>query len=149
MKTNAGVATVIRAKPCARCGQADRVFYASHGSWCMECRKEAARESHQKAMREDPERRRTRNAKASWRSRLKKEYGMTAEAYDALLIGQGGECAICGVEPIEGERRFPVDHDHDTGAVRGILCDACNVGLGRFADDPERLRAAAAYVERG
>jgi hypothetical protein len=83
------------------------------------------------------------------KAKLKKKYGLTAAEYDALLADQGGGCAICaGIEP--GGRwntRFFVDHDHITGAVRGLLCNRCNVVLGNADDDPDRLRRAAAYLE--
>ena len=59
-----------------------------------------------------------------------------------MLEAQGGTCAICQSAPAEH-----VDHDHDTGAVRALLCFNCNGGLGQFRDDPAVLRAAADYVE--
>ena len=74
----------------------------------------------------------------------KARHGLTRDQYEALVEEQAGRCAIC---PREGDLR--VDHDHETGRIRGLLCDRCNRGLGFFADEPERLRAAAAYVEGG
>ena len=74
---------------------------------------------------------------------LKRRYGITAEEADEMLAEQGGLCAICRTEPAAH-----VDHDHDTGGVRELLCFNCNGGLGQFRDDPEVLRAAAEYVER-
>jgi hypothetical protein len=74
---------------------------------------------------------------------LKRRYGITAEEVDEMLEAQGGLCAICRTEPAAH-----VDHDHDTGEVRELLCFNCNGGLGQFKDDPEVLRAAASYVER-
>lgn len=77
------------------------------------------------------------------------KFGMTQADYDALLAKQGGGCAICSaVEP--GDRwnqHLHVDHDHETGAVRGLLCQFCNVMLGNGRDDPELLREGAAYIE--
>jgi len=73
---------------------------------------------------------------------LKRRYGITAQDADAMLERQDGLCGIC--------RRAPaghVDHDHETGAVRALLCFNCNGGLGQFKDDPAVLRAAAEYVE--
>jgi predicted nucleic acid-binding Zn ribbon protein len=75
-------------------------------------------------------------------------YGLSQDEYEAMLARQGGGCAICGTTDWPGKDHRPhVDHDHETKRVRGLLCDSCNQGLGRFADDPARLRAAAAYLE--
>lgn len=60
----------------------------------------------------------------------------------ALLARTLGECVICGAEC-----RTVVDHDHQTGYVRGGLCTNCNLGLGHFKDNPELLRLAALYLE--
>ncbi|MGY1679847.1 endonuclease VII domain-containing protein [Geodermatophilus sp. SYSU D01176] len=74
---------------------------------------------------------------------LKRRYGITAEEADVMFEAQGGLCAICRTAPAAH-----VDHDHDTGEVRELLCFNCNGGLGQFKDDPEVLRAAAHYVDR-
>ena len=86
---------------------------------------------------------------------LRKRYGMTVEDYNQLLLAQSGRCAICGTmtppllkETVSSGLSFSIDHDHRTGAVRGLLCGACNLGLGNFGDEPARLRAAAVYLER-
>lgn len=71
-------------------------------------------------------------------------YGITAEDYRALLVAQGGVCAIC--ERATGRtKRLAVDHDHDTGAVRGLLCSQCNyVVIGRY--DADALQRAIDYL---
>lgn len=61
---------------------------------------------------------------------LKKLYGITPERYSKMLQEQGGKCAICGGLPIQ--KRLAVDHDHETGKVRGLLCACCNMSLGQF-----------------
>lgn len=71
-------------------------------------------------------------------------YGLAPGTYEDLFEAQHGRCAICGRQP-EG-RNLSVDHNHTTGRVRGLLCGPCNRGLGFFADDPERLRAAILYL---
>jgi Recombination endonuclease VII len=71
-------------------------------------------------------------------------YGLTKEGYDRMLAQQHGACAICKRQPQE---TLCIDHDHDTGQVRGLLCRKCNLGLGFFDDSPSLLRAAAAYLE--
>lgn len=71
-------------------------------------------------------------------------YGLTKQELD-LLLAQHEMCAICKTDAW-GKKGPQVDHDHATGRVRGILCSNCNNGLGRFADDPVRLRAAADYL---
>lgn len=82
---------------------------------------------------------------------LKKLYGLTLEQLDQMLEEQDHKCAICGEEEsqvINGKTiRLAVDHCHDSGAVRGLLCMNCNRGLGLFKDDPARLKHAIAYLE--
>ena len=66
-----------------------------------------------------------RKSVANRKSHLKRTYGLTVEEYDAMLAAQGGGCAICG-RPPRADISLHVDHDHNTGAVRGILCFRCN-----------------------
>jgi len=76
-------------------------------------------------------------------------YGLSEEMFQELLTAQDGACAICRSTEWPGKNNAPhVDHCHTTGAVRGLLCGRCNVGLGQFKDDVQRLRAAIAYLER-
>ncbi len=78
--------------------------------------------------------------------RLRTKYGITLERYNDLLAAQGGGCAICSGDPGGRWNTFHVDHDHKTGVVRGLLCDACNKGLGLFRDNPRLLVWAARYL---
>jgi hypothetical protein len=82
------------------------------------------------------------------RSRSLRKYGLTLLDYDEMVKTQDGRCHICGTTDsgIAGEV-WAVDHDHVTKRVRALLCSDCNAGLGLFGDDPERLRAAAHYLE--
>jgi len=86
------------------------------------------------------------------RMNLKSHYGLTVEEYDRMFEAQGGVCAVCGkpADPdgVRSASRLHVDHDHETGRLRELLCIKCNRGLGYFADDPALLRAMAAYIER-
>ena len=78
-------------------------------------------------------------------SHLKRKYGITVADYEAMLAAQGGGCTICGAAERDGQS-LHVDHCHDTGAVRGLLCFTCNAGLGLFDHDRERLARAASYL---
>jgi Autographiviridae endonuclease VII len=73
-------------------------------------------------------------------------YGLTLAEREEMIEKQDGCCAICGFGFCP-EVRPHTDHCHDTGAVRGILCQGCNTGLGYFREDPKRLRAAIEYLE--
>lgn len=75
---------------------------------------------------------------------LVKTYGITQSEFEEMFAAQGGRCAIC--ESDDPTRHWTVDHDHLTGAVRGILCWHCNVGLGHFRDDALNIVAAADYL---
>lgn len=74
-----------------------------------------------------------------------KAYGVTPEQYRADVIGQAGRCLVCLMVPAKD---LVVDHDHATGRYRGLLCGRCNSALGYLADSPDRVRAAAGYLER-
>lgn len=90
---------------------------------------------------------RTKNAKTSregWTRRQLTEYGLTQEEFDKLT-SKG--CMICGGPP-NGRGRYVFDHDHTTGAFRGLLCSRCNVGLGHFLDDPVLLTKALKYLQK-
>ena len=71
---------------------------------------------------------------------LKSKYGITQNDYDEMYLAQEGKCSICGKE-----EKLEVDHNHDTGNVRGLLCKSCNMTL---AHDANWMRAALAYLER-
>jgi hypothetical protein len=73
---------------------------------------------------------------------LRRRYGLTQEDFEALLAWQGGVCAICGAPDPEH-----VDHDHEFGNVRGILCFNCNGGLGQFKDNEQSLARAIEYLK--
>jgi len=84
-------------------------------------------------------------------SRLERVYGITFSEYRKMYQAQAGKCAICETErPLSADRPLPfgVDHHHDTGQIRGLLCTNCNAGLGMFKDMIERFDNAKAYLER-
>ena len=97
-----------------------------------------------------PERKRAAAAVERKRKRIKK-YGITEAQYDAMLAQQGGQCSICRSDsPARRDSDIPlvVDHDHDTGEVRGLLCSLCNSGLGMFREQESFLQEAIAYLVR-
>ena len=81
-------------------------------------------------------------------NQLQHRYNLTLAEYDEILEAQGGGCAICGMTPEDNNRRLCVDHNHETGEVRGLLCSQCNLAIGNLCDDPETARQAMLYVRR-
>lgn len=81
---------------------------------------------------------------------LKKTYGMSEDDYNNLLEKQNGVCGICGTDKSWNNKtsHFYVDHCHDTGKIRGLLCNGCNSGLGHFKDSEIALEAAIRYLEK-
>ena len=76
-------------------------------------------------------------------------YGITVADFREMWNMQAGRCAICLCRLVDdGSRHTHVDHDHATGAVRGLLCVDCNVALGRFKDNPDNIKRAAEYLGR-
>lgn len=77
---------------------------------------------------------------------LKQRYGMTLEEYWRLDELQNHECALCGKEELEKD--LCVDHCHETGKIRGLLCGKCNRGIGMFGDNLEGVEKVVKYLKR-
>ncbi|MFE7072715.1 endonuclease VII domain-containing protein [Streptomyces sp. NPDC057620] len=145
-------------KPCRKCGvvkaltefslsrRATETTNAVYRSDCKACCSERTKQWFV----DNPGRAAANKRKAN----LAKNYGLTVAEYDALLRHQGGVCAVCGKgEPNAHGRtgkqfRLAVDHCHETGAVRGLLCQKCNRAIGLLGDDPVLMRKAISYLLR-
>lgn len=135
-------------KRCGRCREIKTLdnFQKSHGGgnrhgriWvCNDCRNDLLREHYQSDLFE-------REYKA--RIHVYRTYQITPKQWDAMLARQGGVCAICKGAP-STRKGYHVDHDHTTGKLRGLLCSACNTGLGSFRDNPRFMRAAIDYLKQ-
>lgn len=143
-------------KTCRRCKESKQVaaYYLKAGrpnsSTCIPCTGELKREKwaqdpdfyrrqNRESYRKDPNKYR--------RYDLKKTYGITVAEYQALFSGQSGRCRICERHQLEFNKALAVDHCHKTGAIRGLLCSACNCALGLLKDDITRARALVAYLQ--
>lgn len=138
-------------KTCVRCGEdkpmedfpIDRCRRDGRYPYCKPCKSQYMSERYQAN--------KARISGQDYESRLARRYGITPADYDRMLAEQDGACAICGTtDPSADTRstRLSVDHDHETGEVRGLLCGPCNRGLGYFGDNPDRLRRAADYLAK-
>ncbi len=78
---------------------------------------------------------------------IKRKYNITASDYNDMFIEQGGRCAICGKHQSEFPSRLAIDHCHKTDKVRGLLCNACNIGIGVFDETPQIMKNAIKYLE--
>jgi hypothetical protein len=162
-------------KRCRKCGAVKSLseFYRmagmrdGHRNECKACslaekaarhraNPEPARERTRRWQRENPERYAAKQAEfrssgrkkiSDRKSHLKRKFGITLEQYDAMLAEQGGGCGICR-KPPRDDISLHVDHDHETGRIRGLLCFTCNNALGDFDDDASLLRSAIRYVEQ-
>lgn len=113
----------------------NKTYKRGFANTCKECVSERSRKNY----KTDPEK---------YRAKLyKQKYGITVEEYNDLWEKQGGLCAICGIDHNGARQHFAVDHNHDTGEVRGLLCNSCNYGLGQFKDSPAVMSAALQYLE--
>jgi hypothetical protein len=161
-------------KRCKVCGLSKSLseFYRSpgvrdgHRNDCKSCNLSAKAERYRKDpdaaiartrawQRDNPERlnayRRRRRQEPAIQKReraghLRRTFGMSLEDYDELLAAQDGRCAVCGRTPRAGAK-LHVDHDHVTGAVRGLLCFSCNASLGHLAEDATRIQRLSRYLD--
>jgi hypothetical protein len=105
---------------------------------CSRCR---TCESEVKKLRYNPSKQRNKM--------LVSKFGITSEQYEELFVEQTGACAICGTTEFKYSRgRKPhIDHCHETGKVRGLLCGHCNIGIGQFFDNVSLLEKAIIYLK--
>ena len=125
---------------------------------CRKCRSRLVREAQAKNSHIRHGRRLTEversffKRRSAKRTQLRLNYGMELEAYDALYSKQNGLCAICGNAETSKQKngtlnQLAVDHCHETGKIRGLLCSRCNPGIGYFQHEVKRLEAAIKYLK--
>lgn len=106
-------------------------------SWCKPCRNKKSKEDWKDGKIRD--------------SVYKRKFGISLKDYDDMLKKQDGKCAICKTKDPEGHgkkyKRFSIDHNHETGDVRGLLCVNCNLALGGFKDSIKNLLNAIEYLK--
>lgn len=128
---------------CTKCGEKPCHSKSSTG-WCKSCHNAYARENARKNY--TPEKGRNNN--------LRKMYGITLEEYNLMLFQQGGVCAICKQpetvihSKTKQVQPLAVDHNHETGEVRELLCKACNMLVGYVDIDRERVKQALKYLKK-
>ena len=140
-------ATDVNKKSCSKCKQdlpitdfVRRKFSPSgkwgYTSWCKPCRRQKAKQDW---------------TDGGIRDKIyQRKFGITLEDYQRMFESQNGCCAICGTDKPTGHGkkngRLSVDHDHETGFVRGLLCTNCNIALGGFFDNIDYLKKAIDYL---
>ena len=115
---------------------------------CKSCRNKKSRDwywNNKERMLKTGKEWRKRNPKRYLHLNLKNKYGLSLKEYNSLKRKQGDVCAICK-KPCQKHKRLSVDHCHKTERIRGLLCEACNHGLGKFKDDPKLLMRASLYL---
>jgi len=133
-------------KPCTSCNIVKHIEdfplrnnrISGRQSSCKKCYQKYHSKMNYEKSKANPDYTRGRN--------LWKNYKMTLDEYDNMLISQDGVCKVCGGQSL-GKGRYHVDHDHKTGKIRGLLCHKCNVALGMVQDDISHLKALIKYLK--
>ncbi len=117
--------------------------------YCKECKNKKSREHYWnniEANREYHRLYKLRNKEKRQKWILKDLYNLPIEKYNDMFIEQGGRCAICGKHQVEFKKKLCVDHNHETGKIRGLLCNKCNSLLGYAGESPDVLHNAVKYL---
>lgn len=136
----------VRPRACLGCGAVwtPRVATARR---CASCRK-AHRNAQQREWNGKPENRARKNAlhrqRRYARAHELAKFGLTIEGFEEMVADRDGRCDIC-----RRKRQLCVDHDHQTGLLRGLLCRPCNRALGLLGDTIDSVGSAVAYMEKG
>lgn len=119
---------------------------------CSKCKKYFPRTSeyfHKSSLMTDGFVYTCKSCKKKWDKDYHKyrRYKLTKEEYDGILKNQNNLCGICGII-LKDDYNTHVDHNHQTGKIRGLLCVGCNTGLGNFKENPFILIKAIKYIEK-
>ena len=125
-------------KPCSVCGTVFRYEHNGNKFCSAKCRLTRKKEDKQY------------KASKAYNATLRaKRYGITPEKLKGLEEAAGGKCEICGISEEDAPKgRLHVDHCHESGGVRGLLCQRCNQALGMFFDDVSNLEKAISYLKK-
>ena len=146
------MAKVLASRQCKHCG-CDVVDHYKSKPWsckpCIRTQAKAWRDANPNKCREYEKQ---RNPDAKYHYNIKKRYGISSVEYQQMLKVQNYSCAICKTKNPGNSNgvhtKFSVDHDHNTGAVRGLLCNNCNRGIGLLQDSPNILLQAHVYLSK-
>jgi|SRR6185369_3578997 len=130
-------------KNCSSCKQEKELvhFYSKRlTQYQSEC-KECTRVRRSKWWKSESGRLSTANTK------LKARFGITLDEYLSILKQQNYKCLICGISHSYMGHRLAVDHNHNTGKIRGLLCKGCNMGIGNFKENTSNLLKAVDYIK--
>lgn len=144
-------------KLCPDCEQTKPLneFYpnkrTTHGYnvYCIECsykRHDKWRRANKDQAAENGRRWRKNNPERFKDHMMKRHHGLPLGSYQKMLAEQNGCCAICGTDTPNGQGRFHLDHCHDTGKIRGLLCHSCNLAIGYFRDNIATIQSAIKYL---
>lgn len=145
-------------KRCRKCGETKPLlaFYAhqttkdGRANYCIECQCSASRDWHAR----NPDAVKRNNESQRHRDWKLQQFGLTSSSLKQMLEEQSGVCAICEkpetrTDPRNGQiNSLAIDHDHNTGRVRGLLCGSCNTGLGLLGDNEQAVQRAIDYLRR-
>ncbi len=143
----------MKLKRCTKCKKEKRVssFHKDRNRkdglnpWCKECKNKRTKERRKE---EGPNKRHSiYYHKKGYKTRAKRKYGESFD-YDKMYNEQKGCCLICGLHQSEQTNRLSLDHNHETGQVRALLCHSCNVGLGHFRHRVDLLQEAVVYLRK-
>ena len=151
--TKKGLVRFFTGSPCIRGHISER--RVSSGE-CVECNLENARKHKASQKWKDSYQRRISAKKADgtysahlvdrW---LRSTYKLSRKQFDMMVHVQNNQCAICGFRFIHDNRMTKphIDHCHESGKIRGLLCSSCNKGIGQFKDNVAAMRSAIEYVQ--
>lgn len=130
---------------CRACASAAKKRHYADTAADQRTRAKQYREDNQESIRAAAKQRYTRDHAASRDRARNQKYGLTGAQYAEMVKAQAGLCAICKEPPTE--QGLCVDHHHETGMIRALLCTRCNAAIGMLLDEPGRARAAAEYLD--